>query len=130
MRLFRIICEAVAAFHNCQPHPLAHRDLKTANILIDDNFNPIIMDLGNFRYPFTCYSNGNVVMIMINSLFFYFASGSATRARVEITNSAEARKLEDIAAERSSMPYRAPELFNIPSQTMIDERTDIWVRFM
>jgi hypothetical protein len=25
------------------------------------------------------------------------------------------------------MPYRAPELFNVESYCMIDERTDIWV---
>jgi len=26
------------------------------------------------------------------------------------------------------MPYRAPELFNVESYCMVDERTDIWVR--
>lgn len=26
------------------------------------------------------------------------------------------------------MPYRAPELFNVESYCVIDERTDIWVR--
>ncbi|CAG7728810.1 unnamed protein product [Allacma fusca] len=97
LRLFQSICDAVAAFHNNQPHALAHRDLKTANILLSDSYAPVLMDLG-----------------------------SVARARVEVTNSVDARKLEEIAAERSSMPYRAPELFNIPSQTMIDERTDIW----
>jgi serine/threonine kinase 16 len=54
-------------------------------------------------------------------------SGSTTRARVEVHDSIEAKKLEETAAERSSMPYRAPELFNIPSHASIDERTDIWV---
>lgn len=38
-----------------------------------------------------------------------------------------ARTLQDIAAERCSMPYRAPELFNVESYCMVDERTDIWV---
>lgn len=38
-----------------------------------------------------------------------------------------AQTLQDIAAERCSMPYRAPELFNVESYCMIDERTDIWV---
>jgi len=97
LRIFRVICEALSAFHTCQPDPLAHRDLKTANVLMDDNFNPIIMDLG-----------------------------SVAKARVHITTAVDARNLEETAAERSSMPYRAPELFNIPSQALIDERTDIW----
>ncbi|RXG72560.1 Serine/threonine-protein kinase 16 [Armadillidium vulgare] len=52
--------------------------------------------------------------------------GSMTKARVEITSSREARKLQDEAAERSSMPYRAPELFNVESTGSVDERTDIW----
>lgn len=49
------------------------------------------------------------------------------KARVEINGSAEARKLQDEAAERSSMPYRPPELFNVESFCHIDERTDVWV---
>lgn len=46
LRIFRCICEAVEAFHTAEPEPLAHRDLKTANILLDENFNPVLMDLG------------------------------------------------------------------------------------
>jgi len=56
--------------------------------------------------------------------------GSTAKARLEIQTVVEARKLEETAAERSSMPYRAPELFNIPSRTSIDERTDVWVMRM
>lgn len=100
-RIFHAICNAVLEFHTLTPHPLAHRDLKTANILLDNNSNPILMDLG-----------------------------STTRARVEIKDPVEARLVEETAAERSSMPYRAPELFNIPSRASIDERTDVWVKFV
>jgi serine/threonine kinase 16 len=49
IRFFGSICEALLVFHTMSPHPLAHRDLKTANILLDDNFNPIIMDLGEWH---------------------------------------------------------------------------------
>ncbi|CAL8107171.1 unnamed protein product [Orchesella dallaii] len=97
LRLFHAICTAVTAFHSAQPHPLTHRDLKPANVLLDDRYSPVIMDLG-----------------------------SVTKARIRITTVTEARRHEELAAERTSMPYRAPELFNIPSQIEIDERTDVW----
>ncbi|XP_039307069.1 serine/threonine-protein kinase 16 isoform X3 [Solenopsis invicta] len=97
LSIFLQICEGVKAFHESKPEPLAHRDLKTANILLSDDGTPIIMDLG-----------------------------SVTTARVQICGTQAARTLQDLAAERCSMPYRAPELFNVESYCMIDERTDIW----
>ena len=48
-------------------------------------------------------------------------------ARVEVETSAQARQLQDLCAERCSMPYRAPELFNVQVGDRLDERTDIWV---
>jgi serine/threonine kinase 16 len=56
-----------------------------------------------------------------------FYVGSVAVARVKICGSSEAQQLQDLASERCSMPYRAPELFNVESYCMIDERTDIWV---
>lgn len=40
------ICEGVKAFHEAKPEPLAHRDLKTANIVLGEGMTPVIMDLG------------------------------------------------------------------------------------
>ena len=34
--------------------------------------------------------------------------------------------LQEDAAQNCSMPYRAPELFDTPSQGDIDERTDVF----
>ena len=34
--------------------------------------------------------------------------------------------VEDEAATKSSAPFRAPELTQTPTETMIDERVDIW----
>lgn len=53
--------------------------------------------------------------------------GSMATARVQVCGTQAARVLQDLAAERCSMPYRAPELFNVESYSMVDERTDIWV---
>lgn len=50
-------------------------------------------------------------------------------AKVQVCGSQDAQKMQDIAAERCSMPYRAPELFHVESYCIIDQRTDIWVRF-
>nr|XP_053645834.1 serine/threonine-protein kinase 16-like isoform X3 [Cherax quadricarinatus] len=97
LSMFRQICEAVLCMHSAKPHPLAHRDIKTSNILLKDDLTPLLMDLG-----------------------------SVAKARLEISSSSEARKLQDEAAERSSMPYRPPELFNVESHCHIDERTDVW----
>ncbi|KAG7164123.1 serine/threonine-protein kinase 16-like [Homarus americanus] len=97
LSMFRRICEAVQCMHSAKPHPLAHRDIKTSNILLKDDLTPLLMDLG-----------------------------SVTRARLEINGSSEAHKLQDEAAERSSMPYRPPELFNVEFFCHVDERTDVW----
>lgn len=99
LNIFLQICEGVKAFHEVKPEPLAHRDLKTANIVLADGYTPVIMDLG-----------------------------SVAPARVKVCGAQDAQTLQDNAAERCSMPYRAPELFNVESYCMVDERTDIWVR--
>lgn len=97
LNLFQHICDAVYYLHTLQPEPLAHRDIKPHNILLDDDYTPILMDLG-----------------------------SMSPARVKVTNHSEAQHLQDTAAERCSMPYRAPELFSVNSRCNIDERTDVW----
>jgi len=50
-----------------------------------------------------------------------------TEARLQIVGQADAQRLQDEAEERSSIVYRAPELFTVKTYCTIDERTDIWV---
>lgn len=97
LQVFLGVCEGLKAFHEAKPEPLAHRDLKTANICLSDSFEPVIVDLG-----------------------------SATEARVQICGQPDAQRLQELAEERCSIVYRAPELFSVQSYCMIDERTDIW----
>lgn len=97
LHIFLGICEGVKSMHEAAPVPLAHRDLKTANVCLSDSMEPVIVDLG-----------------------------SAAVARLQICGQQEAQKLQDVAEERCSIVYRAPELFNVESYCMIDERTDIW----
>ncbi|XP_055307591.1 serine/threonine-protein kinase 16-like [Sitodiplosis mosellana] len=97
LQIFVGICEGLKALHEAKPEPLAHRDLKTANICLSDSMEPILVDLG-----------------------------SCTEAREQICGQHEAQRLQDQAEERCSIVYRALELFNVQSYYMIDERTDIW----
>lgn len=76
----------------------AHRDIKPGNIMIDDNgTRPILMDLG-----------------------------SLAPSPTPITSRALALQVQDQAAEHSTMPYRAPELFDVKTATVIDTKVDIW----
>lgn len=52
--------------------------------------------------------------------------GSTIPARVTISSRKEAIAHQDFAAERSSMPYRAPELFDIKTNSTLTESVDIW----
>lgn len=97
LKLFRQMCEGIQAIHCAKPFPLAHRDVKPANVLLGDDDKPVWMDFG-----------------------------SMGKARIELKKSAEARALQDLAAEKCSMPYRAPELFHVESYSTVDERVDIW----
>lgn len=76
----------------------AHRDIKPGNIMIgDDGKTPILMDLG-----------------------------SIAPSPTPITSRSLALAVQDTAGEHSTMPYRAPELFDVKTGTVIDTKVDIW----
>lgn len=99
--------------------PYAHRDIKpgelysavfqcrqthdtdfvpAGNIMIaDDGQSPILMDLG-----------------------------SLAPSPIAITSRSLALAVQDTAAEHSTMPYRAPELFDVKTGSIIDTKVDIW----
>jgi serine/threonine kinase 16 len=52
--------------------------------------------------------------------------GSVVRARKHISTRQEALELQDTAAEHSTMPYRAPELFDVKTGSTITEKVDVW----
>ncbi|XP_005395628.1 PREDICTED: serine/threonine-protein kinase 16 isoform X1 [Chinchilla lanigera] len=91
------ICRGLEAIH---AKGYAHRDLKPTNILLGDEGQPVLMDLG-----------------------------SMNQARIHVEGSRQALTLQDWAAQRCTISYRAPELFTVQSHCVIDERTDVWAFF-
>ena len=52
--------------------------------------------------------------------------GSLAASPTAITSRSLALQVQDTAAEHSTMPYRAPELFDVKTGTIIDTKVDIW----
>src|ERR1700761_1642365 len=52
--------------------------------------------------------------------------GSLAPAPTPITSRSLAIAVQDEAAERSTMPYRAPKLFDVKTGSTIDTKVDIW----
>lgn len=72
--------------------------MRLGNIMIaDDGQTPVLMDLG-----------------------------SLAPSPIAITSRSLALAVQDTAAEHSTMPYRAPELFDVKTGSIIDTKADIW----
>src|SRR5690242_11114037 len=52
--------------------------------------------------------------------------GSIAVSPLPITSRSLAIATQDTAAEHSTMPYRAPELFDVKTGSVIDTKVDIW----
>lgn len=96
LHMFKSLCDAILAFHTLDP-PLAHRDIKPHNLLIGPGNTVVLMDLG-----------------------------SVSKARCTITSRREALALQEKCAQECTAAYRAPELFEVPSNCEIDESSDVW----
>lgn len=66
-------------------------------MISDDGLTPILMDLG-----------------------------SLCPSPTPITSRALALQVQDQAAEHSTLPYRAPELFDVKTGSVVDTKVDIW----
>jgi serine/threonine kinase 16 len=95
--VFDGICAGLLVFHQHQPDAYAHFDLKPGNVLLGDDGTPVLMDFGSVR-----------------------------PARQQVSSRREALQLQEFASINCTMPYRAPELWEPPTNCAIDERVDAW----
>ncbi|XP_075505069.1 uncharacterized protein LOC142542356 [Primulina tabacum] len=100
LQIFRQLCAGLDHMHSFDP-PYAHNDIKPGNVLL------------------THRKGKSPIAILMDF-------GSARPARKQIRSRSEALQLQEWASEHCSAPFRAPELWDCPSQADIDERTDIW----
>ena len=52
--------------------------------------------------------------------------GSCRPARVSVRDRAGALRVQERASRECTAPFRAPELFDTPSECDLDERVDVW----
>lgn len=93
----RLFRSVCSAIHRLHAAGIAHRDLKPHNILLSPHGDPCVMDFG-----------------------------SSCEIPIHVTSRKQAVMLQDEAAQLCSLPYRAPELFDVGSKTTIDEKVDVW----
>lgn len=74
-----------------------HGDFKPANILISESYHAVLTDFGS--------------ILPLERI---------------VTNRGEALEVQDHASSHSTASYRAPELFDTPTQCFIDGKADIW----
>eukprot|EP01119_Soliformovum_irregulare_P023947 TRINITY_DN8476_c0_g1_i1.p1 TRINITY_DN8476_c0_g1~~TRINITY_DN8476_c0_g1_i1.p1 ORF type:complete len:275 (+),score=82.24 TRINITY_DN8476_c0_g1_i1:177-1001(+) len=89
-------CQGVRELHNLDP-PQCHNDIKPANMMVLSNKSVAIFDFG-----------------------------SANNAIRRITNRQQAMRLQEWADQYCTPIFKAPELFDVQSDVLIDERTDVW----
>jgi serine/threonine kinase 16 len=93
----KIVRGCVAGVEALHARGYRHGDFKPANILLNSDWRPVIMDFG-----------------------------SVEPLRVEVTSRSQALALQESAATNTTASYRAPELFDTPSSCIIDGKADVW----
>lgn len=94
---FTAICSAFNYMHTFSPVKYVHQDIKPENILISDDGHPILTDFGSVR-----------------------------EADVVIDTRNKALSIAEEAAQFCTVSYRALELFDPPTGSTLDSRTDVW----
>lgn len=72
------------------------------------------------------HPEGNIMIDDAGSTPILMDLGSVAPSPIPVTSQSLALQIQDTAAEHSTMPYRAPELFDVQTGTVIDTKVDIW----
>ncbi|RCV11149.1 hypothetical protein SEVIR_2G168600v4 [Setaria viridis] len=94
--IFRDVCNAVFAMH-CQTPPLAHRDLKAENVLLDPDGAWKLCDFGSVSTNHKRFDKPEEMGIE-----------------------------EDNIRKHTTPAYRAPEMWDLYRREVISEKVDIW----
>lgn len=92
-----------------------------SNVMLSDDGHPILMDFGSTIKARIHIENRNQALMQQVSPF------SEIELTIPSLIELASIDVQDLAAEQSTMPYRAPELFDVKTGTTIDEKVDIWV---
>eukprot|EP01147_Barroeca_monosierra_P010538 gene10538-2665_t len=96
LSIFKGICLALDQMHT-RVEPLCHRDVKPANVLLTKDRHPVLMDFG-----------------------------SVESGHIEVRSRKQAVEQQDRAAQRTTLPFRPPELIDVPSSIDLTTAVDIW----
>ena len=80
----------------------------------------------SFLLQFKDRHNGNIMIDDAGSTPILMDLGSVAASPIPVTSQSMALQIQDTAAEHSTMPYRAPELFDVQTGAVIDTKSDIW----
>ena len=105
-KIFIGLCSGLAMMHD--EHGLAHRDVKPGNVLFAGRFIAGVND-----------GDDGLQAILIDF-------GSCKKARTTISNRQDALAMQEDAERTCTAPFRCPELWDVPSECVIDEKVDIW----
>ena len=95
----------------------AHRDIKPGMIVLCHTNTFAERLIG---------SKGNIMIADDGKTPILMDLGSLAPSPTPITSRSLALAVQDTAAEHSTMPYRAPELFDVKTGSVIDTKVDIW----
>lgn len=93
----------------------AHRDIKPGKLpLTNTNTDALTFEIANIMI-----ADDGLTPILMDM-------GSLAPSPTPITSRSLALAIQDEAGEHSTMPYRAPELFDVKTDSTIDTKVDIW----
>ena len=151
VHLFQQLLAALHAMHSLHPSPLSHRDVKPHNIMLTsssssskpsidntttlstnrydgahggDGAQVLGLQSSSSGFPSTASMNNNSLGFLPHAVLMDF--GSVAPAVVAVTSRIEALAVQEEAERHTTAPYRAPELWDVPSSCVIDSKVDIW----